>query len=144
MKLLLTVFVGLLCFNAIAETKILLFDDLESSQADFKFYKQKDNGVSVVAEYMTNFCDDEGGGCLQRLATKTLPFFMREKRAVFYVNNDEKIYCGEAMNLVSRGDMLHQDCRFEIHQEKVCTEYFTENDCIKMEKKYRGYLIINN
>lgn len=143
MKTMLIGFIAMISFNVFADTKVLLFDDLETNAASFYFNKANNGQVIITAEFESSDCYDveSSGSCINRINTKALPNLKSEGRDVYYVGEGKRIYCGQTQNLFGR-DYQTGDCYFEVKAEKVCTTWFSTNDCVEVSTKHRAFMFI--
>jgi len=127
-----------------ADTRVLLSEDIGTTDAMITFTKLTKNQVTIELNYSTGigFCGDDTVGNCSESKYITLPNLIREKRDVFFMTEESKIHCGQTNGIFST-DKKNGNCVLEVVPQTVCTRWFGQNDCVEMATLYPAYLVIN-
>lgn len=142
MKLIL---LALLTFTtaSFADSRILLAEDIGTTDATITFTKLSRNEVSIALNFSTGLGDcgnDNIGYCTDTKYVR-LPNLVREKKEVFFVTEKSKIHCGQT-NGIFATDKKTGNCTLEVIPQNVCTRWYGQNDCVEMATIYPAYLLI--
>ena len=126
--------------GALASTKILLLDDIGAGETTFTFEKENKDGVGLMAR-VTQACWDPDCKPYLYYSTGLLKEFSRQNGEVYYNGGGAAVHCGETQGILQRSRILPA-CRLSVSPERVCTVWYTKNDCAQTITKHRGYLTI--
>lgn len=129
--------------SVFADSRILLAEDIGTTDAMITFTKLSKNEVSIALNYSTGLGDCGGDSIGYCTDTKyiSLPNLVREKREVFFLSEKSKIHCGQT-NGIFATDKKNGNCKLEVIPQVVCTRWYSENDCVEMTTLYPAYLVI--
>jgi hypothetical protein len=131
--------------TAFGDTRVLLAEDIGTTDAMISFMKLSKNQVTIELNYSTGvgYCGGDTVGNCSESKFITLPNLMREKRDVFFVTEKSKVHCGQTNGIFSL-DKKNGNCVLEVIPQNVCTRWFGQNDCVEMATIYPAYLTVKD